>query len=364
MLAALAHGPVHGYGVITRMRQDSGGVFAMPEGTIYPALHRLEAAGLVSSIDEFARGKRRRVYALDGRGRRTAGGAPCGMDGVQHGGLAHDRGAAGVKVTADDPIDAYLDRLFVALSGTPRQIRRSLAEAELHLHESAEELEATGLSSEQARAEAVRRMGPAEVAAGPVRVTLYLSPALRRRVALSVLLIGGVGGVAIGLASAFGLIVRELWGPAAIANAFPADSYTAADCEHWQAANPTAHDCLSVMTTLHASHFLLDTLVCGVLGVLALVLHGRLRRRWSLPGRLGELFELELLVGAAAAGTVALIFLVRGIHTALVTHDNGVGQPFCLAAAAALAALFFALRARRRGVSAQLGSRRPPPALA
>ena len=68
MLAALARGPVHGYGVITRMRQDSGGVFAMPEGTIYPALHRLEAAGLVSSIDEFARGKRRRVYALTDAG--------------------------------------------------------------------------------------------------------------------------------------------------------------------------------------------------------------------------------------------------------------------------------------------------------
>jgi hypothetical protein len=266
-----------------------------------------------------------------------------------------------VTVAFDDPIEAYLDRLFVALSGTPREIRRTLAEAELHLHESAEALEAAGLSWEEARAEAVRRMGPAEAAAGPVRVTLYLSPALRRRVALSALLIGGVGGMAIGVASALGLIVRALWGPAAIANAFPADSYTAADCAHWQAANPTAHDCLSVMTSLHASHFLLDTLICGVLGVLATILYGRLRPRWSLPGRLGELFELELLVGAAAAGTVAAVFLVRGVHTALVTHDNGVGQPFCLAAASALACLFFALRARSRGVSARLGSRRTPP---
>jgi hypothetical protein len=266
-----------------------------------------------------------------------------------------------VTVLVDDPIEAYLDRLFVALSGTPREIRRTLAEAELHLYESAEELEASGLSWEEARAEAVRRMGPAEVTAGPVRVTIYLSPALRRRVALSLLLIGGVGGVAIGVASVLGLIVREVWGPAAIANAFPADSYSAADCENWQAADPTAHDCLSVMTALHASHFLIDTLVCGVLGVLALILYTRLQPRWSLPGRIGELFELELLVGAAAAGTVAVIFLVRGIHTALVTHDNGVGQPFCLAFGASLACLFFALRARRRGVSARLGSRRPPP---
>ena len=205
----------------------------------------------------------------------------------------------------DDPIEAYLDRLLVALSGSPREIRRALAEAELHLYESAAALEASGLSREEARAEAVRRMGPAEVTAGPARVTLYLTPALRRRVALSLLLIGGVGGVAIGLAGVFGLIVRALWGPAAIANAFPADSYTAADCRHWQAADPTAHDCLSVMTAVHASHFLIDTLACGVIGVLVLVLYVPLRRRWSLPGRLGELFDLELLVGAAAAATVA-----------------------------------------------------------
>ena len=114
-------------------------------------------------------------------------------------------------------------------------------------------------------------MGPVEVAAGPARVTLYLTPALRRRAALSLLLIGGVGGVAIGLAGVFGLIVRALWGPAAIANAFPADSYTAADCRHWQAAEPTAHGCVDVTTAVHASHYLIDTLACGMIGVLVLV---------------------------------------------------------------------------------------------
>jgi hypothetical protein len=92
-----------------------------------------------------------------------------------------------------------------------------------------------------------------------------------------------------------------------------------------------------------------------------LVLYVPLQRHWSLPGRIGELFDVELLVGAAAAAAVAAIFLVRGIDTALRTHDNGVGQPFCLAAASSLAFLYFALRARSRGVTAQLGSRRPPP---
>src|ERR1700760_2086105 len=68
LLAALAQGPVHGYGVITRLREDSGGVFTLPEGTIYPALHRLEAAGHVTSSDDFVGGKRRRTYALTDAG--------------------------------------------------------------------------------------------------------------------------------------------------------------------------------------------------------------------------------------------------------------------------------------------------------
>jgi hypothetical protein len=282
------------------------------------------------------------------------------MDGVQHDGVAHDRDAAGASVMVDDPIEGYLDRLLVALSGSPREVRRTLAEAELHLHESAAGLEASGRSREEARAEAVRRMGPAQAAAGPARVTLQLTPALRRRAALSLLLVGSVGGVAIGLAGVFGLIVRAVWGPAAIANAFPADSYSAADCRHWQAAEPTAHGCLSAMTALHASHYLNDTLICGVVGVLGFVLYLRLQRRWSLPGRIGQWFEIELLIGAAAAATVAVIFLVRGVDTVIRTHDNGVGQPFCLAGASSLAFLSFALRARHRGVTAQLRPRRPP----
>ncbi len=68
LLAALAQGPAHGYRVIARLRDDSGGYFAMPEGTIYPALHRLEGAGFVTSDDEFVGGKRRRTYALTDAG--------------------------------------------------------------------------------------------------------------------------------------------------------------------------------------------------------------------------------------------------------------------------------------------------------
>lgn len=70
MLAVLAAGPAHGYSVIVRLRERSRGGFDLPEGTIYPALHRLEAAGLLSARFEEVQGRRRKVYALTTAGQR------------------------------------------------------------------------------------------------------------------------------------------------------------------------------------------------------------------------------------------------------------------------------------------------------
>jgi len=72
VLAALSAGPAHGYAVIEEIRRRSGGGFELPEGTIYPALHRLEQAGLLTSRWVTAQsGRRRRVYALTRRGDRA-----------------------------------------------------------------------------------------------------------------------------------------------------------------------------------------------------------------------------------------------------------------------------------------------------
>jgi DNA-binding PadR family transcriptional regulator len=52
------------------LKLRSRGAFALPEGTIYPALHRLERAGLLASGWSNASGRKRRVYKLTARGRR------------------------------------------------------------------------------------------------------------------------------------------------------------------------------------------------------------------------------------------------------------------------------------------------------
>jgi len=70
LMGVLRHGPAHGSAIIAALRERSDGEFDLAEGTIYPALHRLERAGLIESSLESAQGRRRRTYALTARGRK------------------------------------------------------------------------------------------------------------------------------------------------------------------------------------------------------------------------------------------------------------------------------------------------------
>jgi PadR family transcriptional regulator, regulatory protein PadR len=70
LMGVLRRGPAHGYAIIAALRERSSGEFDLAEGTIYPALHRLERAGLIESSVELAHGRRRRTYALTTQGRK------------------------------------------------------------------------------------------------------------------------------------------------------------------------------------------------------------------------------------------------------------------------------------------------------
>ena len=73
LLATLADGPRHGYAVIEELRRRSGEAFDLPEGTVYPALHRLERSGSLTSDWDTSSGRRRRVYRLTTGGRKALG---------------------------------------------------------------------------------------------------------------------------------------------------------------------------------------------------------------------------------------------------------------------------------------------------
>lgn len=71
VLASLRDAPRHGYAIIKELRERTRGEFDVLEGTIYPALHRLEQAGLVKSSWATAAGRRRRVYELTRKGSKA-----------------------------------------------------------------------------------------------------------------------------------------------------------------------------------------------------------------------------------------------------------------------------------------------------
>jgi DNA-binding PadR family transcriptional regulator len=74
LLATLEEGPRHGYAVREALREASGARLDLPTGTIYPALRRLEAAGLVKGHWSADSGRRRRTYELTAAGRRKLAG--------------------------------------------------------------------------------------------------------------------------------------------------------------------------------------------------------------------------------------------------------------------------------------------------
>ena len=73
-LAALERGEAHGFEILRRLEEAGCGALRLKEGSLYPALYRLEQAGLIRSAweDEGAarRGPRRRVYRLTPKGTR------------------------------------------------------------------------------------------------------------------------------------------------------------------------------------------------------------------------------------------------------------------------------------------------------
>src|SRR3954447_18580893 len=71
LLGALASGPAHGYAVAERLRVRSGGALNLPEGTLYPALHRLERSRLLNSTWAEVNGRRRRMYQVTAKGVRA-----------------------------------------------------------------------------------------------------------------------------------------------------------------------------------------------------------------------------------------------------------------------------------------------------
>lgn len=71
LLAVVSSEPAHGYAIVDALKRRSSGAFDLSEGTIYPALHRLERAGLLSSRWASNTPRPRRLYRVTAKGRRA-----------------------------------------------------------------------------------------------------------------------------------------------------------------------------------------------------------------------------------------------------------------------------------------------------
>ena len=71
ILKVVALGPGHGYGISQRIRQISNEVLNVQQGSLYPALHRLEKRGwLLSEWGESENGRQAKFYKLSAKGRK------------------------------------------------------------------------------------------------------------------------------------------------------------------------------------------------------------------------------------------------------------------------------------------------------
>ncbi len=69
ILEAIERRPDHGYSIAQRIKERSSGVLDFKEGTLYPALHKLELEGSVESYDGVEKGRTRRYYRITKEGR-------------------------------------------------------------------------------------------------------------------------------------------------------------------------------------------------------------------------------------------------------------------------------------------------------
>jgi hypothetical protein len=267
--------------------------------------------------------------------------------------------------SGSEPVEEYLDKLLLTLSGPPRQVRSTLAEVEAHLHDAVAEEMAGGRSEAEAEQAAVARIGAISQISGHPLQFARPTAALARRAALAGSLIGGIALVAVGISGLIGWALAELRGGTFLVAPFPQGSYTSADCARWLAGDPSTRSCITAMTADHVGEVILNSFAAGVLGLLVLSAYGWMRRRWQDRGTLTALpVGSAEAVGAILALIVAVGTAGRGVNMYLVQHGQGAGEMFSLTIGAFAAAMFFIVRLGRLSLPGRSRARSagaPPP---
>jgi hypothetical protein len=263
-------------------------------------------------------------------------------------------------VSADDPVELFLDELLLELRGSPRAVRRALAEVEEHLRDAAREGVSEGLDEPQAARRAVERFGQPELVARQLArgESTVGAVALGREAVATLLPVGAVFLLAIGLSGLLAEAFGWVFGRTFVAGDAPGVTYTAERCAQFLSFEPAARSCEDAAIAHHFGEVVGYRVAAGVLGVLVLAGWAVWRRRTRGRRSRGALApSFGLTVGAALASAAAAALLFLGSAGPITGHYDGTGNPLsggivsaCLGLAFGVA-LWRELRARRPAVS-------------
>ena len=217
LLAVMEDGPRHGYAVIEELRRRTGNALDLPEGTVYPALHRLERGRApdleLGRPDRTSPPRLRAHEQRQGRGGREA----AGLAGLRTGGAGRAR--QGGTMAEPSLIAAYLVELRYSVANLD-DVDDIVAEAEDHLLTATEAGVARGLSETDAEAEALARFGSAALVSrvcieeakrgGAVSTQLTRRAGVAAMIAPPLAAIGEIGNEATGRTPLHGAFVMLL----------------------------------------------------------------------------------------------------------------------------------------------------------
>ena len=161
ILRTLLGGPTHGHAIAKHIQRTSEDLLQVETGSLYPALHRLEAKGWIAASWELSdKGKRARYYRLTPSGAETARRRTIQVAGVlaRHGTDLESSGSGGT-------MNAFFRKLRW-LDRAARKEDELREELQFHLEEEAEERQAQGLAERRGAVGGAPRVGQRHAVAG------------------------------------------------------------------------------------------------------------------------------------------------------------------------------------------------------
>ncbi|MEA2493159.1 MAG: hypothetical protein QOJ29_1070 [Thermoleophilaceae bacterium] len=223
-------------------------------------------------------------------------------------------------MTDDEAIERYLDELLVQLRGSPRTVRRVLAEAESHLHEAV----AAGMDAD----EAISRFGEASVvAAASNHASGTPLSVVMRQLLLAACLLSAIGFTAIGASALISGGMDAAFGPSFVAGDLPSITYTAARCDEYRRLAPTEPSCRAAAARHHTDEVETTGIASGVVGLAGFGAWAFLRRRWRATPATGAL-PPALVPGAGVAvfGVGTLALATQAMQSIGWHSTSGLGQ--------------------------------------